>query len=959
MIMIPFDKLKDLIDGDLYLDLYRRRLLSTDGSIFEQIPAAVAYPRTTEDVRAIVLFARDHGLPVHARGAGSGVCGASLGRGIVVDFTTYMNRLKHLDVGNRWFECEPGYRMGELLAALKGTDLFFPPDPSSGEYATFGGMVATNASGAHSVKYGNVGDYCLDATIVLADGQVVTLSGVRAVEREDLSPQFQALHDLYTRNAGRIQSAYPPVRHNSTGYNLRHMVDENGRLNLTRLFSGAEGTLGIVTRLKFSLRQKNKHDILIVAYFKDIVPSARATQQILPLGPCGIEIMDRSLLDLARQRDDHLDRLLPGGVENLLLIAFDEALQETCRDKAHAVKQILSKEQTIGDIHIAFSEQEKAGFWSIRKAAVPILYKMKGKKKVLPLIEDAVVPTDRLVPYFEGIYRILGELKVQFVVFGHIAKGLLHTRPLLNLKTREDTALLKTISDRIFELVYSLGGAISGEHGDGRIRSVYIRDQYPDIFPLFERVKDILDPLGRFNPDIITGAQPDPPAGTVSENYRFAPLRYGEAYRAKNPYGKVLFPPGDLVLEIEKCHGCSKCTTVTHATRMCPVYKVLRDEAAAPKAKANILRSLVSGRMGAMDRHVFARGLFHVLDHCINCGSCSHECPSEVDIPKMVLEAKAACKKRFGVTLADRILTSARQGERLTRPFSGLASGAMENPALRRLGEKIAGISAQRTITPFAARPLSKRLALNDGQAVPRVLYFAGCDASLIRPEIGEAAAKALRAAGFSLVFPPQDCCGLPMISKGMGNKALKTVEKNLSLWLDQALAVDHIVTTCSSCLLSLTRYWAWFADSGQIRPDSRKALALKIIQEKTVHISRLLLDHQDSLNLKSVNLSVAYHTPCHLKAGPHAASSVRLLEAIPGLVLDNMTCHCCGMAGTWGMMAQNYDLSNRIGLDLKECLNRSAALAGATDCPTCRMQMASFSDKPVLHPVEILARSL
>ncbi len=957
--MIPFDELKNGLKGDLYLDLYRRRLLATDGSIFEQIPAAVAYPKSTQDVQAIVLFAKDHGLAVHARGAGSGVCGASLGRGIVVDFTKYMNRLNHLDVENRWFECEPGYRMGELLAALNGTDLFFPPDPSSGEYASFGGMFATNASGAHSVKYGNVGDYCLDATIVTADGQAVTLSQVKAVERADLSPKFQALYDLYVENAEKIQSAYPPVRHNSTGYNLRHMVDEKGHLDLSLLFSGAEGTLGIVTGLKFALKQKNKHDILIVAYFKDIVPSARATQQILPLGPCGIEIMDRSLLDLARQRDHNLDRLLPDGVENLLLIAFDEPLQETCRDKAHAVKQILDNEQTLGDIHIAFSEQEKAGFWSIRKAAVPILYKMKGGKKVLPLIEDAVVPTDRLVPYFEGIYRILGELKVQFVVFGHIAKGLLHTRPLLNLKTREDTLLLKTISDRIFELVYSLGGAISGEHGDGRIRSVYIRDQYPDIFPLFERVKDTLDPLGRFNPDIITGAEPDPPAGEKSENYRFLPLRYGDAYRAQNPYGQALFPPGDLVLEIEKCHGCSKCTTVTHATRMCPVYKVLRDESAAPKAKANILRSLISGRMGAMDRHVYARALFHVLDHCINCGSCSHECPSEVDIPKMVLEARAAYKKRFGVTLADRILTSARQGARLSRPFSGLAAIAMENPGLRRLGEKVAGISARRIINPFDPKPLEKRLPLNDGKPGPRVLYFAGCYASLIRPEIGEAAAKVLNAAGFSLVFPQQHCCGLPMISKGMGNKALKTIEKNLSLWLDQALAVDHIVTTCSSCLLSLTRYWPWFMDSGQIHPDSRKARALKVIQEKTVHISTLLLDHNASLNLNPITLSVAYHTPCHLKAGPHVASSVRLLEAIPGLVLDNMTCHCCGMAGTWGMMAENYDLSSRIGSDLKECLNNSEALAGATDCPTCRMQMESFSDKPVFHPVEILARGL
>ncbi len=958
--MRSFDDLIAVLEGDLYLDPFRRRLLATDGSIFQEIPCAVAYPSHPQDVVEIVKFARVHNFPVHARGTGSGVCGSALGPGIVVDFSKYMNRLISLDLEGRYFECEPGFRMGELAEALKGTGLFFPPDPSSGEYASFGGMYATNASGAHSVKYGNVGDYVLDAQIITANGQVFTLSELRSLEDRDLPRQFKDLYNLYQANADRIETAYPPVRYNSTGYNLRSMVDTKGRLDLSRLFSGAEGTLGMVTRLKFRLLEKNKFDILIVAYFKDIVSSARATQDVLPLNPCGIEIMDKSLLSLARQRDENLDRILPPDIDNLLLIAFDEPLEDLCLKKADKVEAILRDNHYSDEIHIAFSEKEKADFWSIRKAAVPILYKMKGEKKVLALIEDAVVPTRNLVPYFEGIYTILEELDVRFVLFGHISKGLLHTRPMLNLKTREDTALLKTVSDRIFDLVRSLEGAISGEHGDGRLRSVYISRQYPDIFHLFQRVKTILDPRSMFNPDILTGASPDPgPERPDTGPHRFACLRYGPEYRAVSPFENHLFKPGLLVREIEKCHGCSKCTTVTHATRMCPVYKVTRDEAASPKAKANVLFSLISGGFEPLEAHAFARGISHVLDHCISCGSCSHECPSGVDIPKMVMEVRVGFKKRFGTSLFDRLVTSAEQGARLSRPFAGIMTPLINNKTLRKMGENFLGISCRRRLDAFAKKDLRQRIPLISGGARASVLYFAGCYASYIRPEIGQAAVRVLRALDMKVVFPNHHCCGLPMVSKGMGEKGLDAVRANLDLWKHLVRSSDYIVFTCSSCLLSLTEYWLWFMDAGRIRPGSQKAHAVKAIAKKAVHMSSLVNDHIKELDITPSNLSVAYHTPCHLKAGPHGSSSVRLLQSIPGLALDNMECHCCGMAGTWGMKAAHYELSNRIGSDLKTCLESSFAGTGATDCPTCRMQMASFSQKPVLHPVEILSRHL
>lgn len=958
------------IEGDVHQDLFRRHMLSTDGSIFRCLPACVVYPKNSQDVVKIISFAQQHGIPVHSRGAGSGVCGASIGNGIVVDFTKHMHRLVALDIANKSFECQPGYRMGELDKVLKGTGLFFPPDPSSGEYASFGGMFATNASGAHSAKYGNVGDYCMDADIVTATGEKITLSRIMSTPPDELAAPLKKLYDIYKIHGKKIEAAYPPVRYNTTGYNLRGLVKED-RLDLKNLFAGSEGTLGMVTRLKFRLIPRPGHDSLVVAYFKDIVSSAKAVEKILPMVPCGIEVMDKSLLNLARENDPALDAAIPNDIDNLLLIGFDENNAETCMQKATDVGRLLTENGYSDVFHIAISPEEQAKFWAIRKAAVPILYRLKGEKKVLALIEDATVPTNRLVEYFQGLYKILNDLDVQFVLFGHIAKGLMHTRPMLNLKDPIDVKKLKTIADAVFQLVNSLKGAISGEHGDGRLRSPYIQAQYPDIYPLFDQVKKNLDPQNLLNPDIIIGA---------CDDLMTQCLRYGAEYSAHAIYPNRLFGNNGFIEEVEKCHGCSKCTTVTTATRMCPVYKVTRDEADAPKAKANILRALISGAIAEED--AFARGLFHVINHCINCGSCYNECPSGVNIPRMVMAAKAAYTAKFGPTPINRILTSLEPAAKHLGRFSNLMAPLLESPITRQMGEKILGISSRRAMIPFAEKSLEtlllpvtsgkkkggdlfdhharyqgiiqpsgkKRQPGTHHSQGPSVLFFTGCYAGYIRPRIGMACINTLTAMGMKVHVPPQHCCGLPMLSKGMADKAENTIKKNLKQWERYLHQVDYIVVTCSSCGLALKEEWGYLVDSAAVHG----------VAAKTIHVSQLIMEHLDRLPLGQENpFKIAYHTPCHLKVQKAAGCSIDLLSAIPGMTVDVLNSHCCGMAGTWGMMAKNYDLSKKIGSDLIQRLENSPATTGVTDCPTCTMQMEAFCNKPICHPVEIVSQSL
>ncbi len=933
----PFNELAVQIAGEVHTDPLRRYMLATDGSIFQKLPVAVVYPRCTQDVQSTVKFAIRNGMQVHPRGAGSGLCGSAVGDGIVVDFTKFMNRLIDLDVPGGYFECEPGFRLGELEVALKGSGRFFPPDPSSGEYATFGGMCATNASGAHSVKYGNVADYLVDAEVVFADGSAALLSDIEAAGTDALPRHLTQLARLYDRHAGTIESAYPPIACNVAGYNLRGLV-RDGRLHLHRLLCGAEGTLGIATRLRFRLIDRPAADSLVVAFFDDILSAARAVQHAMGLAPSGIEIMDKSLLQLARASDRTLEERIPHDVDNVLLIEFDGPSADECARQAETLRGQLQSLGLTERAYEAVSAVEKEKFWAVRKAAVPTLYKLKGPRKILALVEDAAVPVDRLTEYFTGIYDLFERLQIPFVVYGHIAKGLMHTRPLLDLKDPRDVDLLQPIADGVYDLVDGLDGTVSGEHGDGRLRTAYVQRKYPAIYDLFVRTKQLLDPQNLFNPEIKTCDDP----GQMTRH-----LRYGPDYRSQPLDRLRLLWQDAFVRETELCHGCAKCTTVTAATRMCPVYKATRDESAAPRAKGNVLRALISGVLP--NRTLYAATLQQVMAQCVNCGSCYVECPSNVNIPKLAMEAKAQYARRHGVGCPERITAQVELLARTTHRLSPLIGTATQVTPIRRLSARLAGLAPERGVVLFERRSLYQRVpAVLPGNG-PHVLYYAGCYAGYIRPALGVAATALLNRMGMQVHLPPQACCGLPQLSKGLASAAHYAVQRNMAAWHGLLDAVDWIVVTCSSCGYALMQDWAYLLD----RPTAEQ------VRAKTIHISQLIGDHTDRLPSAALDVKLAYHAPCHLRIQPNSRSSLALLGALPGVQLQDLNSTCCGMAGSWGMLHANYDLSRTIAAPMIQRLNASGADLGVTDCPTCQMQMEHLGRLPVRHPVEVVLEAV
>ena len=522
----------------------------------------------------------------------------------------------------------------------------------------------------------------------------------------------------------------------------------------------------------------------------------------------------------------------------------------------------------------------------------------------------------------------------KFVIYGHIAKGLLHTRPLLNLKLPEDVNLLKVLADEVFNLVYSLNGTISGEHGDGRIRSRYIKLQYPNIYDLFKTIKSLVDPNKMFNPDIKIIDDGD----LIQKN-----LRFGTHYKADDLDHKNLLWNEGFVYEVEKCHGCSKCTTTDTSVRMCPIYKFTKDEKASPKAKANVLRGLISGAINS--RYIYENSLQEIINHCVGCESCHLECPSNVNIPKLAAEAKSKYVEKYGIPFKYRILTNVDNIAQIGRKFMPIPNKIMNLYIVRKLAEPFSHIAAERKNIPIAYRSLYDRVDTVEGNGGRRVLFFAGCYYSYIEPEVGVKSVNLLKNLGLTVITPKQYCCGVPMVAKGMANVAKGRIKKNIDLWGHLVTSVDYIIVSCSSCGLALMNEWTNLA-SGNI---------VNKIKERTIHITNFLKEFASSLELSDVTFTSSYHMPCHLKVQNAPRSSINLLNSLGIKQLDVLDSNCCGLAGSWGVLKENYDLSKRIGEELSSKVNKSGTDVVLTDCPACRMQLKEITDKTILHPLELI----
>jgi Fe-S oxidoreductase len=628
---------------------------------------------------------------------------------------------------------------------------------------------------------------------------------------------------------------------------------------------------------------------------------------------------------------------LPHGTEAVLIVELDgdEPLEVDARMTSLAGR-LTGRERLATEVRKSVGAEDAARIWAIRKAASPILSRREGRLRNTRFIEDAAVRPEQMADFVTRLRRLLAKYELKAAIFGHAGDCNLHCNPLMNPKDPRDLEIMEAVAEEFVDLVVGMGGSISGEHGDGRLRTPYLRRAYGPLVDLFVDVKRLFDPEDLLNPGIkvhdgVTRLTDD--------------LRYGARYRRVTTSTGLDDPAWQR--EIEKCHGCGACR------HYCPVAVETRDEAATARAKANLLRVVLSG---ALEPGVIATDSFKsVMDLCVNCRLCHSECPTAIDIPGMAIMAKEVYVRSRGKRTTDRLLTASQSVLRIGAMTAPLANAALKSRLVRRTMAALTGVAADRVLQPFAARPLKPRVPVTDPEG-RRVAYFHGCFGGYqdLQGE-GRAAVELLEGLGCTVAIPPQECCGIAAITHGHLDDVRPSAARNVATLMDFVRRGYTVLYSAPSCGLALVEDYPRLLGTPQ-----SEVLARHVLDLHAYVLEILEGDAETRARLKPVPLKVTYHNPCHLQARGMGDEAVKLLKMVPGVdVVSIGEDHCCGIAGTFGMKERNFDLSMRMGRPLFESIQRTGVGVVATGCGTCKIQIEQGTRLPVVHPIAVVRDAL
>jgi anaerobic glycerol-3-phosphate dehydrogenase C subunit len=933
--------LKTIVEGTVLSDDLSRTIYSSGACIYSVRPMVIVQPRHREDVVQCVRYAAKNGIPLTARGGGTGRAGQGIGEGIILDFMRYMNQVLEIDPEKKWVRVQPGVILGRLNAVLKPMKKFFPIDPSTTDYCALGGMIANNSSGPHAIKYGATRDYVESLEVVLSTGEVIQtgprpFAGFDSAGGNDPGEKkiYAGVLDLVNRYAEPLRDEKPETMKNSCGYDL-WQVRKNGSLDLTPLLVGSEGTLGIFTEAKLRLADPGGKTHSALIYFDTLDTVGKATLEILKLSPTMLEIMEKQIIDLARGKYKEMKPYLPEGIEATLFVEFEGKSDDELQEKMRLVERRLIQEEKLAiSLKAAKDAKDKDMLTKVRSVSGPILNKVKGPKKPIAFIEDAAVHPRRLGEYISGLREVLKRNGAEASIYGHAGDGNLHVMVFLDLKKAEDVARMLRITEESCDLALRLKGTISGEHGDGLLRTAYVPRQYPKLYPAFVELKKLFDPGNILNPGRIVGNDP----GLTGKN-----LKYGGEYHRVST-GSA-FDGESLSAEVEACHGCGKCRSY------CPLAMETNEETYLGRAKASLLRELISGNLDAQT-FLASDELKKIMDGCVNCKRCLTECPTGVDIPWVALQARAHHVKSRGQSFKDRFIADTHLACRVGSTLAPLVNLAFSIGSGRALMESAIGLDRRRKMPPFSSKTFRETYK-GPEKGNGKVAYFLSCFANYNDPEgEGRAVVEVLERNGFGVEVPEFDCCGIARISSGGLGRALKGVEENVDRLAALAEKGTPVVFSEPSCALAVKQEYPRIVNTEKA---SRAAAGCH-----EIHGFLTQLKQEGKLNTRfgEIPLKVAYHNPCHLRALGISKEVVELLKLVPGLRVQALGDRCCGLAGTFGMKKQNYDLSMEIGKHLFEEIKKSGVEKVVTPCGSCAMQIAQGTGLKVVHPLTLLAEA-
>jgi FAD/FMN-containing dehydrogenase/Fe-S oxidoreductase len=960
------DDLRGLVKGDVRCDDVFLQLYSSDASIYEIKPLAVIRPRTLADVVACVEYAAANHLPIFPRGAGTGLAGESLGAGLVLDFSRYMRRV--LETQSDRVRIQPGVVHAQLNEFLRPLGRQFGPDPAMSSVTTMGSVIAIDGGGSHWLKYHSARRHVISLQIVLSDGQVLEV-GREPLGEDRADPQSRrgrlvgSLAELLTREAQLIRDHQPQSVVNRCGYHLVDVLGEQ-HLDLASLLVGSEGTLALITEATVATVLLPKHRGVVLLLFDRLESAAKAVMEILPLGPSACDLMDRRHLSLARESTVQYDLLIPPETEAALLVEQEGDTLAAVRDRlAQVVDRVRRKKRLAFHAVQAQDRDEIELYWRLARQVVPTLYRMKGSTRPLPFIEDLAVPPAALADFLVRMQNVLKQHQVIASLFGHAGHGQLHLRPFLDLSNPADVTRMAQLASDLYREVIEVGGTISGEHADGLSRTPFIRQQYGPLADVFREVKRIFDPTNIFNPGKIVNDDPD----LLTRNLRHLtppPAIAGEpSTGGAEPAASSAAPPitwqlswgsEEIAHTTRDCNGCGACRSQLSDVRMCPIFRFAPAEEASPRAKANLMRSILTGQLSPTT--LTSNDFKAVSDLCVNCHMCRLECPASVDIPKLMMEGKGAYVQTNGLDTSDWLMSRVDRLSWLGNLVSPLANWAITNGPSRWLMEKALGVARGRKLPRFASRSFlriasRRRWTRPTRRGISKVLYFVDTYANYHDPQLAEALVAVLEHNAIAVYVPPgQQSSAMPMISLGALTKARQVAEHNVALLVEAVRQGYHIVATEPSAALALTHEYPVLLDDDDAR------LVAANTSEACTFLWKLHQAGKLQLDLRPVNALLGYHMPCHLKALQVGSPGENLLRLIPGLIINRTENGCSGMAGTFGLKRENYRASLRAGRALISSLRSPRLQAGTTECSACKIQMEQGAGKPTIHPIKLLA---
>src|SRR6185503_2670318 len=782
------------LEGEVRFDALSRALYSTDASVYQIQPVGVVVPKTREDLARIVAACRRHGCSVTMRGGGTSQAGQCIGAGLIVDTSKHFNRLLEVNAVERWARVEPGIVLDDLNGALAQHRLRFAPDISSASRATVGGMIANNSAGARSVVYGKTIDHVLELEVLLGDGSVVHCRE-RPTAGHGGSACDQKVLELAATHAAEIERRFPKVLRRVGGYNLDEFVP--GRpFNLARLFVGSEGTLGIVLEAKLKLVPLPAAKVLLAVQFDDLLDALGATPIVLAHKPSAVEAMDAFILNHTKMNAD-LHRLretfVQGEPAALLCVEFAGDRVEDLVPKIDAVETDLRARGLRIVCHRAITPAAQQAVWHVREAALGLSMSMRGDAKAISFVEDAAVAPERLRDYIRELLGIVSRHGTEAGVYAHASVGCLHVRPVVNLKTADGVRTFESLASDVADLVLKYGGALSGEHGDGLVRSPFMARMFGDtLYEAFREIKRTFDPDGIFNPGKIVDAPP------IASN-----LRFGAAYRTEEVATTFDYAGhGGFAGAVEMCSGLGACRKTQSGT-MCPSFMATKEETHSTRGRANALRLALSGKLG--EAGLADDAVKAALDLCLECRACKSECPVGVDVGRMKSEFLSSYWQTRGTPMSARALGRIDRLAGWGSRFAPVSNAIGRSGLGRAVNERLLGIDRRRTMPAFAGQTLRARgsfLQRPKAETSPGLIsLFVDTFTNHFHPEIGVAALDVMQRLGQRPTLAPNICCGRPLISQGLLGEARERARENAARLHSIAEAGGTLIFLEPSCL--------------------------------------------------------------------------------------------------------------------------------------------------------------